>query len=237
MARPKKRKYISKIQKLINKGVYKAKPRGRPPKASEWNYKTGKYERSFPAALVKAANERLRKLEKVFGLSQSSEIYQLMSKYKESYSKTKGKIYDQRPEYADKVRFINKQQFDKLSAEDKLYFIERINIFMSSATSTKTGIEAARSQSYKTFMKRYGAKYPNLTEEQYAAFFSTYNYNIVGDSETHFRYSEWSKVLSHIAIDEAMTDEQMDDVMSYVRSNNWVGLRNDENLSKYLLRI
>ena len=208
--------------------------------------KTERGNRVFPqsdnakeivSALVKAANERLRKLEKVFGLSQSSEIYQLMSKYKESYSKTKGKIYDQRPQYADKVRFINKEQFDKLSAEDKLYFIERINTFMSSATSTKTGIEAARSQSYKTFMKRYGSKYPNLSEEQYAAFFSTYNYNIVGDSETHFRYSEWSRVLQNIKLDEAMTDKQMDEVMSYVRSNNWVGLKSDENLSKYLLRI
>lgn len=237
MARPKKRKFISKIQKLINKGVYKARPKGRPPKASEWNYKTGKYERSYPAALVKAANERLRKLEKVFGLSQSSEIYQLMTKYKTSYSKTKGKIYDQRPEYDDKVRFINKRMFDELSAEDKLYFIDRVNRFMESQTSTKSGIATARSQSYKTFMRRYGDKYPNLSEEQYAAFFSTYNYNIVGDSETHFRYSEWSKVLTHIAIDEAMTDKQMDEVMSYVRANDWVGLKNDNNLSRYLLRI
>lgn len=237
MARPKKRKFISKNQKLISKGIYKARPKGRPPKASEWNYKTGKYERSYPAALVKAANERLRKLEKVSGLSQSSEMYQLMLKYKISYSKTKGKIYDQRPEYDDKVRFINKGMFDRLSAEDKLYFIERVNRFMESQTSTKTGITTARSQSYKTFMERYGNKYPNLTEKQYAAFFSTYNYNIVGDSETHFRYSEWSKVLTDIKIDEAMTDKQMDEVMSYVRADNWIGLKNDENLSRYLLRI
>jgi hypothetical protein len=236
MARPRKRKYISKTQKLINKGVYKARPKGRPPKNSEWNYKTGQYEKALPRELLKAANERLRKLEKVSGLSKSSEMYQLMSKYAESYPKTKGKIYDQEALEQGKLRFINKTKFDKLSADEKEYYIERLKRFMESTTTTKLGIKAAHKQSYDTFMKRYGKKFPNLTQEQYEEFFKAYNYNVVGDSEDHFEYSEWSKVLDNIKIDEVMTDREMETVMQYVRADDWLGLRNSE-YAKYLTRI
>lgn len=235
MARPKKRTYESRIQKLIRKGEYKARPKGRPPKNSEWNYKTGQYEMKFDRALFKAANERLRKLEKVHKkvTAQNSEIYQLMQKYAVSYPKTKGKIYTMKD---GKLRFINKSAFDKLSAEEKSYYIDRLNRFMESASSTQTGILSAHEKSYKEFMKNYGKNYPGLSQAQYEAFFTTYNYNVVGDSESHYSYSDWSKVLSNIRIDKAMTDKQMKKVMEYVRANKWNDLKKYKG-GKYLLRI
>ena len=237
MARPKKRKYVSKIQKMINKGVYTARPKGRPPKGKEWNYKTGQYETRFPADLLKAANERLRKLEKVSQKASSSEIYQLMSKYATSYSKTKGKIYSQEAIAQGKVRFLNKTDFNKLSAEDKKYYLERLEQFMSSKSSTLTGIKESHKKSYETFMQLYGDKYPELTQKQYEEFFSTYNANVVGDSMDHFSYSDWSRVLTNIKIDEAMSDNQMQNVMTYIRANDWVGLSRDQELRRYLLRV
>ena len=236
MARPKKRKFISKIQKLINKGIYKARPKGRPPKNKEWNYKRGQYELAFPKAILKAANERLRKLEKVSKLAKSSEIYQMMMKYAVSYPKGKGKIYDPKAIAKGQVRFLNKTEFEKLSATEKEYYLERIRKFMDSQSSTASGIKDAHKRAYESFMKDYGDKYPNLSFEQYSEFFENYNANVVGDSESHFSYEDWAKVLTHINIDEAMTDNQMEKVMEYVRSNNWVGMRNSEE-SKYLLRI
>ena len=233
MVRPKKRTYESRIQKNIRKGIYKARPKGRPPKNSEWNYKTGQYEQKFDRALFKAANERLRKLEKVNKKAKSSEMYQLMQKYAVSYPKTKGKIYTMKD---GKLRFINKSAFDKLSAEEKSYYIDRLNRFMESNTTTATGISQAHKQSYETFMERYGKMYPGLTQSQYEDFFSTYNYNVVGDSESHYSYSDWSKVLSNIRIDKAMSDKEMNKVMDYVRSENWQGLKRYKG-GKYLLRI
>ena len=233
MARPKKRTYESKIQKMIRKGVYKARPKGRPPKDSEWNYRTGQYEKRFDRALFKAANERLRKLEKVNKKAGSSEMYQLMQKYAVSYPKTKGKIYTMKD---GKLRFINKTAFDKLSNEEKQYYIDRINRFMESTTTTASGIAQAHRQSYNEFMKNYGSQFPGLSQSQYEDFFSTYNYNVVGDSESHFSYADWSKVLSNIRIDKAMSDKQMDKVMEYIRSENWQGLKKYKN-GKYLLRI
>lgn len=232
----------ARIKSMIKKGLYTQRPAGRAPKGKTWNYKTAKYEPSFPAKLVKAANERLRKLEKVHkgykagkSLSQSSEAYQAIEEYATSYPKTKGKIYSRNKE--GRVRFLNQTEYDKLSEQDKKYYLERINAFLSSKSSTASGIKAAHKQSYETFMKRYGDKYPDLSFSQYEDFFEAYNYNMVEDSNAHFGYDEWSAALKHIKIDEAMTDNQMDAIMEYLRANDWVGLANNEDLSKYLQRI
>ena len=241
----KKRKGITKAQKiksLVKKGVYTQRPAGRAPKGKTWNYKSGKYEPSFPAKLVKAANERLRKLEKVHkgyktgkSLAQSSEAYQSIDEYATSYPKSKGKIYKRNKD--GNVRFLSQTEFDKLSAQDKKYYVERVEAFLGSKTSTASGIKEAHKKSYDTFMKNYGDKYPDLSFSQYEEFFESYNYNMVGDSDSHFGYDEWSAALKHISIDEAMNDNQMDQIMEYLRANDWVGLASNEDLKKYLRRI
>ena len=241
----KKRKGITKaarIKKMISKGVYTQRPKGRAPKGKTWNYKTGKYEASYPAKLVKAANERLRKLEKVHEglkkgrpLSQSSEAYQSIEEYATSYPKTKGKIYKRNKE--GNVRFINQTEFDKLSAQDKKYYVERINAFLESKSSKAGGIREAHRKSYNTFMDRYGKQFPDMNFEMYEEFFEVYNYNMVEDSKDHFGYSDWSAVLEQVKIDEAMKAEQMDKVMEYIRANDWVNFRADEDVNKFLRRI
>ena len=239
------RKGITKAQKIksmVKKGLLKARPAGRAPKGKSWNYQSGKYEPSFPAKLVKAANERLRKLEKVHrgirkgrSLAQSSEVYQSIEEYATSYPKTKGKIYKRNKE--GNVRFISQTEFDKLSAQDKKYYVDRVQAFLSSSSSTASGIKEAHRKSYNTFMRNYGDKYPDLSFDQYEDFFEAYNYNMVGDSQSHFGYSEWSSALENIKIDEAMTDNQMDQIMEYLRANDWIGISKDEELKKYLRRI
>ena len=241
----KKRKGITKAQKiksLVKKGVYSQRPSGRAPKGKTWNYQRGKYEPSYPSKLVKAANERLRKLEKVHkgyktgkSLAQSSEAYQAIEEYATSYPKTKGKIYKRNKE--GNVRFLSQTEFDKLSAQDKKYYIERVEAFLGSKSSTASGIKEAHRKSYKTFMENYGDKYQDLSFDQYEDFFEAYNYNMVGDSESHFGYAEWSSALENIKIDEAMNDNQMDQIMEYLRANDWIGIKNDERLSQYLRRI
>lgn len=241
----KKRKGMTKaarIKSMVKKGLYTQRPAGRAPKGKTWNYKTGKYEPSFPAKLVKAANERLRKLEKVHkgyksgkSLAQSSEAYQSMEEYATSYPKTKGKIYTRNKD--GNIRFLNRTQFDKLSAQDKKYYLDRINAFLESKSSTASGIREAHKKSYETFMKNYGDKFPDLTLDQYEDFFEVYNYNMVEDHKNHFSYEDWSAVLTNINIDEAMNDNQMEAVMEYVRAKDWNGISQNEDLKKYLRRI
>ena len=184
----------------------------------------------------------VRKLEKVHkgykqgkSLAQSSEVYQSIEDYATSYPKTKGKIYKRNKE--GNVRFISQTEFDKLSAQDKKYYVERINAFLESKSSTASGIKSAHRKSYDTFMQHYGDKFPDMSFDMYEEFFDVYNSNMVEDSKNHFGYSEWSAVLQNIQIDQAMTDNQMDQVMEYVRANDWVGLKQNNDLSKYLRRI
>lgn len=230
--------------KSVSVNAQYKRPRGRPPKHSKWDASSGQYVDYFryPKDIVKAANERLRKLEKVFkwgngkkgnALSESSEIYQLMLKYKDSYHETKGKIYT-----TDKsgkgLRFINKSEFDKLSKEDKEYYIDRLIAFMESASSTKTGINEAHRKAYKSFMDKYGNKYPGLTYEQYGDMFSTYNSKVVDDNNAHYSYSDLSKALYNIRIDTALRDKQFDRVMKLIHSGkkeDWAKID-----SKYKLR-
>ena len=73
--------------------------------------------------------------------------------------------------------------------------------------------------------------------EMYEEFFETYNYNMVEDSKDHFGYSDWSAVLEQVKIDEAMKAEQMDKVMEYIRADDWVNFRADEDVNKFLRRI
>ena len=215
------------------------RPRGRPPKNTMWDSSSGQYVSffNFPKDIVKAANERLRKLEKVHGLSESSEIYQLMEKYKTSYPNTKGKIY-RTNEKGYGVRFIGKKEFDKLSNDEKEYYIERLIRFMESASSTKTGIKTAHETSYKTFMQNYGDKYPGLTFDQYSEFWKTFNQKVTKDKNDHYGYTDITQALNNVRIDQAIRAGQMNQIMEYIRSgkqSDWNELR--KNYKQYMLNI
>ena len=224
-----KRKSASKIGAAKKKSKFKEsktinikRPRGRPPKDSRWNPEIGQYEKfiHYPEATIKVVNERLRKLEKVYDLAESSEEYQEMKKYAEDYPKTKGKIYNQKLLAEGKLRFIGKREFMKLTDEEKLYFIARMNVFLEAKTSTAGGINKARQQSYITFMQKYGKKYPNLTYEGYQAFFKAYNqYN--KNKEDQYAYEDITMALKWVRIDQALKDNQIDQVMQNIRAGKF----------------
>lgn len=221
------------------------RPRGRPPKNSVWNSNTGEYVNliKYPKDIVKAANERLRKLEKVFkwgkngetkSLAESSERYQNMLRYRESYPLTKGKIYTTDKE-GKGLRFINATEFKKLSDQEKEYYVNELIKFMESASSTKTGIHEAHRKSYETFMKNNGSKVGNLTYDEYLEFFGQYNQKVVADANAHFSYTDLSKALFNIKIDVALRDNQLSDIMQKIHS----GRREDWNdiPKRYMLNI
>ena len=208
------------------------RPRGRAPKNTKWDPVSGTYEpyNPFPEATLKVANERLRKLEKVSKLAESSEEYILMKKYAESYPKTKGIIYNQKLLEEGKLRFIGKREYQKLTPEQQAYFVERINTFMSAASTTAKGIHAAHKKSYYEFMTRYGKNYPGLTQKMYEDFFVKYNRYVKVNNE-FYEYSDITQALKFIRLDQAMKDHQIDKVMELIRKNKWSSID-----SRYLLR-
>lgn len=209
----------NRIERFVSKYGYdprssyrphKTGVRGRPVKTQPYN-----------KALVKAVNERFRKIEKVYGLSEDSNEYKLAMKYATEYSKTKGKIYNQKLITEGKVRLLNESDYNNLSAKDKKYFNEVLQNILKASTTTKQGIESKYEQSYRTFMENYGYKYPNLTQEEYKDFFKIYRNLVNSDKRNQFDYNTLVQTLEFIDIGEALRQDQLQTAMKYVSTNRF----------------
>lgn len=197
---------------------------GYDPRYSYRPHKTGivgrpKKEIPYNKAVVKSANERLRKIEKVYNLVDDSNEYRMVKKYAIEYPKTKGKIY--RVGKDDSIRFISEREFNKLSDKEKAYFNEVLNNFMSASTSTKQGIEEKYNKAYETFMEHYGTNYPNLTMDEYKDFFKTYRDLVSADKKNQFDYNVLVQSLEFIDIGTALNDNQLEQSMKYVATNRF----------------
>ena len=189
---------------------------------------------NFPKALLKAANERLRKLEKVSGLAEGNVMYQSMKNKMMRKPKKEGIIFK-----SDKtgrgVRFISEREFNKLTPEQQAYYMARLEGFMGSSWSTAGGTkkirqkiseklkpqEEARERSFDTFRNRpeIRDKFPDLTYEQYKALFEAYQRlrDVKGD---HFKYDDLTMFMEYVRLDQLKPD-QIEEAMSFVKDDNW----------------
>lgn len=188
----------------------------------------------YPYKLVHAANERLRKLEKVSMLAESSGIYQNMKRQMYEMPNKAGKIFQSGKEKGT-VRFIGKKKFEKLSEEEQKYYLKRLASFMASDMSTASGLgrikeklrkankdnEEARKKSYETFRQRpeIQENYPDLTFEQYTNLFHAYQYysDVKGQ---HFNYEDLTLFLENVDLDK-LEPYQIEEAMSFVKDDNW----------------
>lgn len=192
---------------------------------------------NFPKALLKAANERLRKLEKVSGLAEGNVMYQSMKNKMMSKPKKEGIIF-KRDKTGKGVRFISERDFNKLTEDQQKYYLARLEGFMKSAWSKsgkKGGVqeirqkiseklkpqEEARKRAFDTFKNRPEIKdrFPDLTYEQYKALFEAYQRlrDVKGD---HFKYDDLTMFLEYVRVDQLKPD-QIEEAMSFVKDDNW----------------
>ena len=211
----------NRIDRFISKYGYDPRTSYRPyRKTGVRGRPTKKYP--YPKADVKVINERFRKIEKVWGLTDDSNEYKLALKYATSYSKSKGKIYDQQKlNTTDALRLLNESDYNKLSEKDKKYFNEVVKNILTSSTSTKQGIEAKYEKAYQTFMGNYGDKYPDLTKEEYKQFFKTFRDMVNADKKGQFDYNTLVQSLEFIDIGEALRSDQLEQAMKYVATNRF----------------
>lgn len=189
---------------------------------------------TFPKALLKAANERLRKLEKVSGLAEGNVMYQSMKNKMMSKPKKEGIIF-KRDKTGRGVRFISEREFNKLTPAQQAYYMARLEGFMGSSWSTAGGTkkirqkiseklkpqEEARERSFETFRNRpeIRDKFPDLTYEQYKALFEAYQRlrDVKGD---HFKYDDLTMFMEYVRLDQLKPD-QIEEAMSFVKDDNW----------------
>lgn len=218
----KKRKFkLSEKQKQnrINRFISKY---GYDPRSSYRPKKTGVRGRpvkieAFRKSLVKSANERFRKLESVYNLTEYSNEYNLAKKYATERSRTKGKIYNQKLlKEKGIVRLVGEKEYNKLSAKDKKYYNEVLQSILNASTSLPGGIEEKRQKSYNTFMQNYGDKYPDLSRAEYERLFRTYRDLVNADKKAQFDYNTLVQTLEFVDIGEALRQDQLEKAMTYI---------------------
>ena len=196
--------------------------------------KTAAAPSSFPKALLKAANERLRKLEKVSGLAEGNVMYQSMKNKMMNKPKKEGIIF-KRDKTGKGVRFISEKEFNKLTEDQQKYYLARLEGFMGSSWSTAGGTkkirqkiseklkpqEEARESSFEKFRDRPEVKenLPDLTYEQYKSLFEAYQRlrEVKGD---HYKYEDLTMFLEHVRVDQ-LNPDQIEEAMSFLKDDNW----------------
>ena len=188
----------------------------------------------YPDKMVRAANERLRKLEVVNKQAESSSLYQRMKG--EMYERpNKGGKFFQPGKNKGSLRFIGKRKFQQLTEEEQVAYLKRLTSFMQSDLSTAGGLknirkklseankdnEEARKKAFETFRNRpeIADKYPGLTFEKYTALMEAYQ-NMRNVKGEHFNYEDFTMFLENVDLDK-LEPYQIEEAMSFVKDDNW----------------
>ena len=217
-----KKQRQNRLTRFINKYGYDPRSSYRPYRRTGVRGRPTK-QYPYPKADVKVVNERFRKIEKVYNLTEDSNEYKLARKYATEYSKTyKGKIYDQTRLFDNnELRLINEEAYNKLSAKQKKYFNEVVQNILNASTTTKKGVEDKFKEAHKTFMKNYGKQHPGLELEDYKELFRTYRDMVNADKKNQFDYNTLSQTLEFIDIGSALRDDQLRQAMKYISTNRF----------------
>lgn len=209
----------NRLNRFISKYGYDPRTAYRPYRQTGTRGRPVK-QYAYPKADVKVVNERFRKIEKVWNLTEDSNEYKLARKYATEYSKTKGKIYDQdKLKSSNSVRLLSEAEYNKLSPLEKKYFNEVLQNILNASTTTKKGIEDKYTKSYNTFMETYGSNYKGLKKEEYIEFFRTYRAMVNADKKNQFDYNTLVRTLEYVDIGEALRDDQLKQAMRYISTD------------------
>lgn len=219
------RRYRGLSESVKKRTLEKIKARKKAERVKKTGGKVGRPEKKFTynANLVKTANERLRRLEKQ-GLTDDSNEYVKVRTYAKSYPKTKGKIYNISDDER-RIRFLNKEDWQALSPEEKEYFERRLQAFLESETSVTGNIEAKYRKAFETFKankdSKIGDLFKNIEYDDYKRFFRTYRDKVIKDKNDTYGYDVLSQAFEFIDIEKALTDNQIEEIFEYLRDERW----------------
>lgn len=206
---------------LAKAGAIYKRPRGRAPKGKKWDYSSGQWVHDYDAyaKLVRRANDRLRELERS-GENESSSMYKIIEGSINSKPWTEGRPFK---ETAGKIRFRGKRDFEKMSEKEQDYYLKRLESFLKSKTTTRTGqkgifkkiSEANKGRlditqkSYEEFMKNEMVKerYPNLTFEEYQRLFEEFE-KLKANKADHYGSDDINQLFEYVDVKKIMTDPE-----------------------------
>ena len=187
---------------------------------------------TFPRSLVKTANERLRKLETVNHMAQSSEAYKSIERFANDPNSYSSKFYREvkNKDGSPGIRFITPGEYNKLSRYDQMKFDEIVNNFLENKTTTKLGIEKVRKDNYDSFMRNHPDL--NWSQDEYDEFWRNYS-QAQKDKEDVIAYTMLTQVFNAVTpFSNGLTDDKIQTLVHY----NNKELRYSEAPSKTTLK-
>lgn len=206
-----------------------------------YEVKASKLGKAAFKTLIKQANERLRQIEKR-GLQSVSREYQLVKMYAENYPKGKGSIYNY-DKKKGRIRFSSdiesfiegstvfqkslrgltasekQEAIQRGRSERRAYMINTLRNFLTSESSTVSGIKAIRERAFETFKKNVESNdvlYPgikDITKDQYDAFWSTYREKFADKNDT-YGYDKAMRMLQTTNL-MSLSPERIAEIMGY----------------------
>lgn len=245
MAVPKKKKPLSKTAKKKREALRKRTLKFRIGSEGKKVYKitASQVDDEMYKLLVKAANERLRQIEKK-GLTRDSREYILVKKYAEEYPEGKGAIYNVN-EKTGAIRFsrnladfMTREKPFKSQAQRREYMINTLRNFLNAESSTVKGIRSIQQRGFESFKyeivkgkKVAKEKYKDLTFEQYTNFWKIYRENVSDSKEDHYGYDSLKILIDNSNVMQ-MSEEKLLAAMDMIESNRdanedvWVAAEN-----------
>lgn len=197
--------------------------------------------------LVKAANERLRQIEKK-GLTNESREYILVKRYASEFPEGKGAIYNVNEETGairfsrNLSEFMTREKPFKTQAQRREYMINTLRNFLNAESSTIKGIRDIQKRGFETFKyeKRIGSnkkkwiakeQFKDLTFEQYVRFWKTYRENVSDSKEDHYGYNSLKILIENSNIMQ-LSEENLLGAMQTIEStresgaDEWTSIEN-----------
>ena len=191
---------------------------------------------------IKTINNRLKKLERTYNdegvaYSKLSGQYRTMQEYATRevapsmwqtasyYNNTVNSkaIYDMDRLYGNEekgykggeIRLINnKEDFDKLTWEQKKKLVDVVESIWNNpdSTTTITNINKFMNKSFKTFKENH-PEAEDLTSDQYAQMWQIYTDQVRADKNTHFGSSDVIMLLRDFNVSQLLTDNQYQEAL------------------------
>ncbi len=185
-----------------------------------------KQNTSYRASLVKSANERLRKIEKVYNATNDSNVYVWLQKQAVEYPNTTGKFLgyldeqgNKQLEYTDRIRFLNKSDFEKLTDNEKSQYNQMLDRFLESNTSTKIGIDEKYRKAMQSFNEENKYQFDNV--EDYKKFWDTYNNMVESDQMSKLDSDTIWYAFENIDIPAMMNENKIEKALRYLSTGKW----------------
>lgn len=207
-----------------------------------YDVKASKLSAASFKTLVKQANERLRQIEKR-GLQGESKEYQLVKYYAEEKTATKGAIYnigkDGRIRFSSNLqKFVSENESFNSASDRRAYFINTLRNFLTSESSTVSGIKRIKNQAFATFKKNYGKQFKQnqiranqaraelgvdlvpvreMTKDDYFNFWKMYRDNFSDTKKDKYGYNTIMTLLQNTSI-MSLPADTIQNVMEFAES-------------------